>query len=171
MIVQLNLPALERLIGGDTQIEVELRHQIVEEFARKRLKALCQDPVLAKMAQSIQNEIEAYVGKEVWDQRTGKFKVQIQDTVFELIQKATEDAIKRIASECWDDMVRTYEQAADSRITRYELKLLGEANARIQKALARIDEGLDKRLDEAFEKRVSAEVQRRLTVAKELHNE
>ncbi len=32
--------ALERLIGGDTQLEMEIRNNIVQEFTNKRLKGL-----------------------------------------------------------------------------------------------------------------------------------
>lgn len=38
--VQLNLPALERLLGGDTEMEAGLRTQIVREFCKKHLERL-----------------------------------------------------------------------------------------------------------------------------------
>lgn len=39
--VQLNsLKALERLIGGDSEIEIEIRNSIVQEFTKRYLKAL-----------------------------------------------------------------------------------------------------------------------------------
>ncbi len=40
MRLELTLPALERLIGGDTEIEVGLRQQILEEFTKHRIKTL-----------------------------------------------------------------------------------------------------------------------------------
>ncbi len=40
MHVSLTLPALERLIGGETEIEVHLRQQIVEKFAERHLKSI-----------------------------------------------------------------------------------------------------------------------------------
>ena len=37
--IQINsLEALERLIGGDTELEIEVRNSIVQEFAKKYLK-------------------------------------------------------------------------------------------------------------------------------------
>ena len=41
MKIQINsLEALERLIGGDTQVEIEIRNSIVQEFTKKYLKSL-----------------------------------------------------------------------------------------------------------------------------------
>lgn len=40
MKLELSVAALERLLGGNTEIEVALRHQIVETFAKKHLYAL-----------------------------------------------------------------------------------------------------------------------------------
>jgi hypothetical protein len=41
MKIQINsLQALERLIGGDSQIEIEVRQSVAENFAKKHLKTL-----------------------------------------------------------------------------------------------------------------------------------
>jgi hypothetical protein len=34
IVMQLNRPALERLIGNDSEIEVKLRHQIIKQFLK-----------------------------------------------------------------------------------------------------------------------------------------
>lgn len=48
MKIQLNsLEALERLIGGDSEVEIEIRNSIVQEFTKKHLKALVNE-ILAK---------------------------------------------------------------------------------------------------------------------------
>lgn len=36
----LTLPALERLLGGDSELEIQLRHQVVENFAKRHLRNL-----------------------------------------------------------------------------------------------------------------------------------
>ncbi len=43
MVIQLNLPALERLLGGDSEMEVHLRQQVAEEFANKHLKKVIKE--------------------------------------------------------------------------------------------------------------------------------
>lgn len=51
MKVQINsLAALERLLGGDTAVEIEIRSNIVQEFAKKHLKAVASsDAVLVAL--------------------------------------------------------------------------------------------------------------------------
>lgn len=61
MRVELTTKALDRLIGGETEIEVHLRHQVLEQFARARLKALCNDETMSKL----HAELAAAVGAEV----------------------------------------------------------------------------------------------------------
>ena len=51
MKIILDLPALERLIGNDTEIEVELRNSIVQAFAKKHLKG--EDDVTVKSVEPI----------------------------------------------------------------------------------------------------------------------
>lgn len=64
-----NLEALERLIGGDTEIELEIRNNIVQAFTKKYLKQLVNEsqikydilreitPSIKKVAQEIQKEV------------------------------------------------------------------------------------------------------------------
>lgn len=49
--IQINsLAALERLIGGDTELEIDLRRSVVEAFAKKHLKAVAMAlPIEAEM--------------------------------------------------------------------------------------------------------------------------
>lgn len=51
MKVQINsLAALERLLGGDTAVEIEIRSNIVQEFAKKHLKVVANsDAVLVAL--------------------------------------------------------------------------------------------------------------------------
>lgn len=164
MKLTLNLPALERLLGGDTDIEVQMRQQIVEEFTRKHLKPLINDPLIRKLHTSLEEEIKKEVGTQVWD-TTGKLTPHLQKRVDDLITESVKNAITKAASQSFETLIKQYETIAETRINRYEIKLMTEANSRIDKALKSIDEGLNQRLDEAFEKRVTAEVNRRLKVA------
>jgi len=50
MKIQINsLEALERLIGGDTQVEIEIRNSIVQEFTKKYLKALVNETIASEV--------------------------------------------------------------------------------------------------------------------------
>lgn len=70
--MQLNAPALERLIGGDTQVEVELREQIVEAFCRNRLKALVNHETLSKLYVSWKTELLAEISRLIQEYEAEK---------------------------------------------------------------------------------------------------
>src|SRR5271154_1531053 len=48
IVIRLDVPALERLMGGDSATEVHLRQGVVEEFARRHLTAVLKDAAFAK---------------------------------------------------------------------------------------------------------------------------
>lgn len=167
MILQLNLPALERLLGGDSEIEVQLRHQIVQQFTKKHLLQVIKDPLIQKLKTEMEKEIEQYVGKEVWSSGYG-FTIHIQERIKELIRKASEVEIKKFVSETFAQLAKERAIETKTLLDRYEMKLIGEANSRIKQTIDAIETGLDKRLDEAFERRVSQEISRRLEAAKNM---
>lgn len=61
--------ALHRLLGGNTETEIELRNCIVQEFAKKHLKGLANDRTLGEMLKaefaSIKPEIERQIALQV----------------------------------------------------------------------------------------------------------
>jgi len=61
--IQLNSKAaLERLIGGDTQIELDIRNNIVQEFTSKRLKGLINIEIEKKVIdQSLSEMFDDYI--------------------------------------------------------------------------------------------------------------
>lgn len=163
----LNGPALERLLGGNSDLEVGLRQQIVEEFAKKHLKQLVNEPTIAMLVSKVKDEIKKYVGEEVWDWRTGEFKAVIHSHITELMKKSLSVVIDQLAKFSFDELITSYQKVSDDRITRYELKLMNAVNAKIDNLLKELDRKLDERTDQHFEQRVQAEVQRRLQAALE----
>lgn len=58
MKIQINsLEALERLIGNDTAMEIELRSRIVQEFAKEHLKAVAKSETITAAVKTAQDEI------------------------------------------------------------------------------------------------------------------
>ena len=56
--IQINsLDALERLIGGDTEVEIEIRNSIVQEFVKKHLKALVNHSLVVEAVGKAMNEV------------------------------------------------------------------------------------------------------------------
>jgi len=57
--IQINsLEALERLIGGDNELELQIRTSIVHEFTNKHLKSLATSKLMKDTENAIMNEIE-----------------------------------------------------------------------------------------------------------------
>ena len=52
-----NLEALERLIGGDSEVEVDIRNSVVQKFAEKHLKPLANAPEIGEVLSAIKGEI------------------------------------------------------------------------------------------------------------------
>lgn len=59
MKIQINsLAALERLIGGDNEAEIEIRQSVVEIFTRKYLKTIVAQPLMNATKESLLNEVQ-----------------------------------------------------------------------------------------------------------------
>ena len=125
--IQINsLAALERLIGNDNEIEIEIRNSIVQEFAKKHLKSIAheldsgllnkelKDAVLKKDRWStnmqftdafkgiIQKEmIEAYLS-----QKAREVVASSQDVYWESVNNKTSEILDRIENGVFEDRVK-----------------------------------------------------------------
>jgi queuine/archaeosine tRNA-ribosyltransferase len=59
-----NLEALERLIGGDSQIEIDIRNSVVQKFAEKHLKPLANSPLIEDTVHKLNKEITAQISDQ-----------------------------------------------------------------------------------------------------------
>jgi FKBP-type peptidyl-prolyl cis-trans isomerase (trigger factor) len=106
MIIQLTLPALERLIGGDTEIELALRKQIVQEFATRHLKAVVNEEVVkaatAEARAHVNDMVKEHFGvtsiveATLWPMVDYRMKSRIEDRVKQHAQKAVDEALAGI---------------------------------------------------------------------------
>lgn len=107
MKIQINsLEALERLIGGDTDLEIEVRNSVVQDFTKKHLKALATSEVVSLQNKACIQEIkdEFFVTvKERWNTIV-KFNPTIvdklkRDLIYSAernLRKTVSDALKEI---------------------------------------------------------------------------
>lgn len=114
MRMELTLPALERLLGGDTEIEVGVRRQVVEEFAKRHLKAILNDQAFKAIVSAWHVEIQAAVAetmKSLRDEKQAKVDSgqagkealgwrRLRDQVEETAATAVEHAIRE-STEKW----------------------------------------------------------------------
>lgn len=87
--IQINsLEALERLIGGSTQAEIDIRNAVVQSFTEKHLKAIAADPHIVKVADSIQKAARTAVSDLV-SEHIGVIKSTWSGTVQSVTLNAT----------------------------------------------------------------------------------
>jgi len=91
MKIQLDEKALERLIGGDSDIEVELRSNVVQAFAKRHLKGVIEEKYLKAINEEVFDELHEWVSGK-WS-LSDKIKQRIADGV----EKVIEAEIKKFA--------------------------------------------------------------------------
>ncbi len=114
MKIQINsLEALERLIGNNTDVEIEIRNNIVQEFTKKHLKALVNDSLINKTVSEVNAELQKTINSKLEESiatisRNGyyntvvtlkpeiidKVKDFVRDTIDTEIQQAVDVAMK-----------------------------------------------------------------------------
>jgi hypothetical protein len=110
--VQINsLEAVERLIGGDSAIEIEIRNNVVDKFEKKYLKGLATEsfarikPWMEELKTSCVRQIEKEIGKiQAWGysdkiELTSEFKKAIQEAV----KKQIEVEVYLMLKQLWED--------------------------------------------------------------------
>lgn len=103
MKIQINsLEALERLIGGDTQLEFDIRQSVVEAFAKKHLKSIAN----SEFARAAENTIERYIKDELTEEvKTGQWtkaivlKGEYANAVQGHVNNAISDALRNYAKD------------------------------------------------------------------------
>jgi hypothetical protein len=97
-----NVQILEKMLGGDSVLEVELRQSIVNEFSKKYLKGLV-DKIEDKMQGYVNKEVsklyEDKVGKMVWSQYGGD-RFHLKDHIKQSIEGEIKDQLSTLVTEC-----------------------------------------------------------------------
>lgn len=97
MKVQINnLEALERLLGGDTEFEFELRQNVADTFAKKYLKGL----VTTQLESGIKQQIPKILKEEGILVDSNLWSIKLTPSIVGLIRNSVDNEIKsRISSE------------------------------------------------------------------------
>lgn len=145
MKIELNTPALERLIGGDTAVELALRKQIVHTFTGRHLQRIAEERVVQQQVNAIQAYIDEVVKQELgieaiststrWSAMTTQLRSLVRTCADEIIQEVVAEALK--------DFI-----AKQKRWLEHEIRIA------IEKAMAKqieveVQQGIRERLDAA----------------------
>jgi uncharacterized membrane protein YheB (UPF0754 family) len=116
MKIQINsLEALERLIGGDTQLEFDIRQNIVEEFTKKHLKSLANSTLMARTEQDIVKAIKIGASHDLIIQRIDEYlnKEVVRKKIENLLNKQSDFIVGQLS----DMMLKLkIEQLVDQKI-------------------------------------------------------
>ncbi len=106
MQMVLTLPALERLIGGDTEIELMLRKQIAKQFVESHFSGLVDDEVAARVVKAeaalvdIAAEAELGIAKLTggnrWPAISDRLRSLIREEAVKLAQECVDAALKKV---------------------------------------------------------------------------
>ena len=167
MKLELNLPALERLIGGDTEIEIGIRQQIVEQFCKHHIKTLMHSELWSKFYGAWRDELLAEIkklearfkedlsgrGVEPGYEPHYELKKLVENTAGPMLQKFIQEEITKSENYLWSKIMKSLE------------KLL--ANEAVQLVRQQIDTLIKTAVGGEMDKLVEAEIHRRLKWAQE----
>jgi hypothetical protein len=142
MKITLDVKALEALIAGNSEAEVELRNCVVQEFAKRHFKAVANDPIFKGMIEnqllSIRMNIEEEMKTIFVDLRKdGYGKVTRESFKKEVINKIHQEAdhyidlqiskkVQELVNTKLDDLTSKVNIYCDSMINKYTTKALDE---------------------------------------------
>lgn len=99
MKIQINsLEALERLIGGDNQLEIDIRNSVVQKFANKHLKAVANGLIERGLVKAAETEIkkEAFESLGFNNVRlTDKYKKHLESQISIMLGKQMREIIEQ----------------------------------------------------------------------------
>jgi hypothetical protein len=102
--IQINsLEALERLIGNDNELEIEIRNSVVQNFTKRYLKDLAKTGLVANIAKAVQSEIKSEFFEDIktgsWNITTTVFKKEILEKVKEELKYTAKQELSSVVSE------------------------------------------------------------------------
>lgn len=125
----LDVPALDRLIGGDSEVELELRKSVVENFARQKLATLYSHPemqiVLADLAETAKREVSARIGEKVRDPKyPNPITWKLTPEVAQALDMAIEDAVRANVAKHLEDIETRVNAAVAKKVEQIQRRAL-----------------------------------------------
>jgi hypothetical protein len=154
MKILLDVQALERMIAGDSLVEVEIRNGIVQEFAKRHLKAIAGSDEFQKVVRnqldtvrlSVEQEMSEVfenVQKDSWGRVTRQsFKESIRKKIVEeahmVIEREISKQVTGMVERRLADISETVNAYCDSLLSKYTKRTLDEmVEEKFRKAISR----------------------------------
>ena len=143
-----NLEALERLIGGDTEVELDIRNSVVQAFSKKHLKVVAESAVMIELAKSIKLTIQDEL---FTDTSVRKFQTNLilNDSPFKkAILRAAQEGIDAELREAYVE----YSEQLKSEFRKQYSNMISNFNRYLDNhnVNAKLGDIIDKKLKEKF---------------------
>jgi hypothetical protein len=153
--MSVSLPALERLLGGDSQLEIDLRQQIAEQFAKKHVKALINAEALksvtSTLSSAVTQTVKDQVGTVVYDYNksvyTMRLTKQMEEAVSGIIKNIVNTSLLNLQSKIMLEIQQKVEAMAESWKKRAEDLLTDKINKELDRL---VHNEVGKRVDDAI---------------------
>lgn len=148
-----NLEALERLIGGDSEVEVDIRNSVVQKFAEKHLKPLANSAPITSTLNAIKEEISRQI-KDKCEKEIATFKndwygriseVKLNQSIKSEIDSQVRNVVDTTVRNAVDEALKTWSNDAElktrveKRFEYYTTEMINtEIKSRIEKLKAKL---------------------------------
>lgn len=145
--IQINsLEALERLIGNDTELEIEVRNSVIQNFTKKHLKDLATLELVSNISKAVQQEIKSQFFEDIkvgtWHTVTTVFKKEILDKIKEDLKSTARQELNSVVLELIEE----------TKVRETVISKLNQAVDNIDNILTSKD--LERRLNDMVNKRL-----------------
>lgn len=144
--LQINsVEALERLIGGDSEVEIEIRGNIVQEFAKRHLKSIANDvlnPIKHDLSSAVMKEVQNTIGQYKSDGWYNSSNFVLHDNVKNTIRRAVEGKFDELISPYFAEKIEELKIYYQARFDKRVKEMVDTSFAAIVK------ETVEKRLNE-----------------------
>jgi hypothetical protein len=153
MKILLDVKALERMIAGDSLVEVEIRNGIVQEFAKRHLKAIASSEEFQKVVKLQMDTVRLSVESEMTD----LFENVKKDSWGHVVRQSFKDDIKKkICEEAYLVIEREIAKQITGMVERRLADFSETANAYVDSLLSKYTKRtLDEMVEEKFRKAIS----------------
>ncbi len=134
LTLQINsLEALERLIGGNTETEIDIRNSVVQKFAEKHLKPIVNSAPITDVIRQIKDHAYKHIQETCTNEIAtfkssygcGAYDIKLRPEIEMTIKKKVQDSISQVISEKVKAAFDEYYN--DARITK-RINLLVDDN-------------------------------------------
>lgn len=107
MVINVGADALKMLIGGDSDVELQVRQAIVHEFSKRHLRGIANEETLQRIASELRQDMDA-CGHRISHElgfvkdfgNRWKPNAELTAAIKQTVDSILRDSINRIAKEC-----------------------------------------------------------------------